>query len=85
MRTSSIVFMCFHPYPFPGEPGKTFAFETVVSGASASVSVDTSAVRPGRSYALCARNLEVRMNMGKSKAALKHDVQGTRFLITLNS
>lgn len=36
-----------------GEPGKTLSYSAVVSGATASVTVDTSSLRPARSYTLC--------------------------------
>lgn len=41
---------------FPGEPGKTLSYAALISGATATVTLDTSAVRPARSYTLCARS-----------------------------
>ena len=39
---------------FRGEPGKTLSSAALISGATATVTLDTSAVRPARSYTLCA-------------------------------
>lgn len=53
IRCIVLRYSAWSPSADAGEPGKTLSYSAVVSGATASVTVDTSSLRPARSYTLC--------------------------------